>query len=177
MWTANKALAPLRKAQNRVKYYTTASDRLFMFFIYLMLWSSLILVALPILFIFASSFSSAESIAAGRVLFWPVDFNTRGYEMILRTNAILIGYRNSIMYAVLGTSINLIMTMLAAYPLSRRDFQGRNIVMVLFSITMFFSGGLIPIYLLVRSLGMLDTVAAMVIPVAMGVYNVVINRT
>ncbi len=175
METANPQSKPAKR--NRVRYYTTPGDHIFMFFIYVMLWASLVLVALPILFIFASSFSSAEAIAAGRVMLWPVEFNTRGYEMILKTSTIVIGYRNSLMYAVLGTMLNLVMTLLAAYPLSRKDFQGRNVVMVLLSITMFFNGGLIPTYLLVRGLGLLDTVGAMVIPVAMGVYNVIITRT
>lgn len=162
---------------NSVRYYTTMGDKVFMLVIYFILWSSLLLVALPIFFIIVSSFSSAESIAAGRVFLWPVDFNIRGYKILFGTKAILVGYRNSVMYTVLGTCMNIVMTMLAAYPLSRRDFQARKAVTVLFSVTMFFSGGIIPTYLLVRGLGLYDTIGAMLFPVAMGVWNVIITRT
>ncbi|NLO81701.1 MAG: carbohydrate ABC transporter permease [Clostridiales bacterium] len=148
-----------------------------MLLVNIILWSALIVVLIPIIFILASSFSSAEAIAAGRVFLWPVEFNTRGYQLIFKTSAIKFGFRNSVLYTGLGTIINIIMTMLAAYPLSRKDFQGRSFVTVLFSITMFFSGGMIPTYLLIRSLGMIDTVWAMVIPNAMAVWNVIITRT
>lgn len=165
------------KLQRGVRYYTSLSDKLYMLLVYIILLLALIVVLVPIIFIIASSFSSAEAIAAGRVYLWPVDFNLRGYKVIFQTEAIKRGFLNSVLYTVLGTTINIIMTMLAAYPLSRRDFQARSFVTVLFSITMFFSGGMIPTYLLVRQLGMIDTIWAMVIPNAMSVWNVIITRT
>ncbi|AEE97460.1 carbohydrate ABC transporter permease [Mahella australiensis] len=167
----------LSKRPNKVYYYKSFSDKIYMMLVCTILWIALIVVAIPLIFVLASSFSSAEAIAAGRVFLWPVGFNVEGYKMIFRTSAIMIGYRNSIIYTVLGTVINIIMTLLAAYPLSRKDFQARSFVTVLFSITMFFSGGMIPTYLLIKSLNMLDTMWAMVIPNAMGVWNVIITRT
>lgn len=165
------------KRTRMIRIYGGLSDGIYLSFVYLILWLFLIVVALPIIFVLASSVSSAEAIAAGRVLLWPVDFNINGYKMIFRTASIMFGYRNSFIYTTLGTAINIVMTMLVAYPLSRRDFQARSFVMVLLSITMFFNGGLIPTYLLVRGLGLLDTIWAMVLPVALGVWNVIITRT
>ena len=93
------------------------------------------------------------------------------------TEKVWIGFRNSIFYTVVGTFINIVVTMLAAYPLSRRDLKGRGVVTVIFTFTMLFSGGMIPTYLLVRDLRMINTVWAMLIPGAMSVYNVIIART
>jgi len=160
-----------------MQLYASFSDSVYLLVVRLILLFALITVAIPLIFVLASSFSSAEAIAAGRVLLWPVDFNIRGYRMILSTSAIIIGFRNALFYTIFGTAINIVMTFLAAYPLSRRDFQARNHITILFAITMFFSGGLIPTFLLIRSLGMLDTIWVMLIPVAMSVWNVIITRT
>lgn len=177
MSTNGNITKSIKMGSNRVRYYGSIGDKIYMLLVYVILWTALIVVAIPLIFVFFSSFSSAEAIAAGRVYLWPVGFNVEGYKMIFRTSAIMIGYRNSVFYTALGTAINIIMTMLAAYPLSRRDFQARSFVTVLLSITMFFNGGMIPTYLLIKGLNMLDTVWAMVIPVAMGVWNVIITRT
>ncbi len=167
----------MKTQPKKVQYYTSFGDRVYMLIVYIILWASLVVVAVPLIFVLASSFSSAEAIAAGRVFLWPVEFNIRGYKLIFKTSAIMIGYRNSIFYTLAGTAINIVMTILAAYPLSRKDFQARSFVTVLLSITMFFNGGLIPTYLLIRNLGMLDTIWAMLIPTALGVWNVIITRT
>ncbi|HHW91049.1 MAG TPA: carbohydrate ABC transporter permease, partial [Clostridiales bacterium] len=151
----------MKTQPKKVQYYTSFGDRVYMLIVYIILWASLVVVAVPLIFVLASSFSSAEAIAAGRVFLWPVEFNIRGYKLIFKTSAIMIGYRNSIFYTLAGTAINIVMTILAAYPLSRKDFQARSFVTVLLSITMFFNGGLIPTYLLIRNLGMLDTIWAM----------------
>ncbi len=161
----------------KVQLYTSLSDKTYMFIVNFILWAALVLVAIPLIFVLASSFSSAEAIASGRVFLWPVEFNIRGYKMIFKTSAIMIGYRNSVFYTVVGTFINIIMTLLIAYPLSRKDFQARSHITVLLAITMFFNGGLIPTYLLIRNLNMLDTIWAMLIPTALGVWNVIITRT
>lgn len=160
-----------------VKLYGSFADHFYLTCVHIAAWLALLLVAIPLLFVIASSFSSARAIAAGQVFLWPVQFNIEGYRLIFRTPIMLTGYRNSIIYASLGTTINVCMTMLAAYPLSRKDFQGRSFIMIYFVITMFFSGGLIPTYLLVRNLGMLNSIWAMVIPTAMGVWFVIISRT
>ena len=114
---------------------------------------------------------------AGKVFLWPVDFSLDGYKAVFRTNKVLIGYRNSAFYTVAGTAINLVMTVLAAYPLSRKDMPGRGIFMKLFAFTMLFGGGMIPNYLLIKDLHMMNTVWAMLIPGAISVYNTIVVRT
>jgi len=166
-----------RRGSMPVKTYGSPMDHIYLGAVYLVSILALLLVSIPLVFVIASSFSSAQAIAAGRVFLLPVEFNIEGYRLIFRTSVMLTGYRNSILYASVGTVINVCMTMLAAYPLSRRDFQARSFVTVFFVITMFFNGGLIPTYLLVRSLGMLNSIWAMVIPTAMGVWFVIITRT
>lgn len=113
----------------------------------------------------------------GQVWLWPKDLTWVGYQRIFQNNEILTGYLNTIAYTVVGTAINLVLTIAAAYPLARRDFMGRNYFMAMIVFTMFFSGGLVPTYLLIKSLGMLNTFWAMVIPSALSVWNILIMRT
>ena len=108
---------------------------------------------------------------------WPVNFSLLGYEVVFKTRDVWIGYANSIFYTVVGTLINIIVTMLAAYCLSRKDLPGRRIVMVAFSFTMIFNGGMIPEYLLVKELGMMNTRWALLLPCAISVYNVILARS
>lgn len=136
-----------------------------------------ILVAYPLIYVFSSSFSSASAVISGRVWLWPVDFSLDGYKAIFKTSRVLIGYRNSLFYMVAGTLINLFMTLLAAYPLSRSDMPGQGSLMMLFTFTMVFSGGMIPTYLIIRKLNILNTVWSMLLPGAINVYNMIITRT
>jgi len=99
------------------------------------------------------------------------------YKKVFSHKDIMMGYKNTIIYTMIGTAINLIMTILAAYPLSRKDFYGRGWITAIFAFTMFFSGGLIPTYLVVKNLGMIDTIWALIIPTAVSTYNIVIMRT
>jgi multiple sugar transport system permease protein/putative aldouronate transport system permease protein len=106
-----------------------------------------------------------------------VDLSLQGYQTVFQTNTVWIGFRNSILYTLFGTFINIIMTMTTAYCLSRSDMPGRNGIMLLFTFTMFFNGGMIPTYMLIRNMGMLNTPWALIIPGAIGVYNMIIART
>jgi putative aldouronate transport system permease protein len=152
-------------------------DRLFLAGIYLILTIVLLIVLYPLVYIISSSFSSPLAVSSGRVWLWPVDFSLRGYEVTLGNPQILTGYANSLFYTVFGTLISVTLTVLLAYPLSRKSFFGRNILMVFLVFTMLFSGGLIPTYLVVKNLGMLDTRWAMLIPQAIAVWQVIITRT
>lgn len=143
----------------------------------LILAGAFLLVAAPLLNVLASSFSEPGAIIRGEVAFWPVGFNTDAYEQILNSKMLLTGYRNSILYTILGTLINIVMTVMAAYPLSVRDFVGRKVITALFVFTMIFTAPLIPTYLNIQALGLLDTVWAMVLPGAISVYNLIIART
>jgi multiple sugar transport system permease protein/putative aldouronate transport system permease protein len=152
-------------------------DRAFTITNYTILFIFLLLVAYPIVYVVSASFSSPSAVTSGEVWLWPVDFTMQGYEAVFKSDRIWIGFRNSLFYAVVGTLVNVVMTILAAYPLSRNDFAGRNIIMFLFVFTMLFGGGLIPTYLVVRDTNLLNTVWAMIIPGALGVYNMIITVT
>ncbi|WP_028547286.1 carbohydrate ABC transporter permease [Paenibacillus sp. UNC451MF] len=134
-------------------------------------------VLYPLIFVLIASVSSPEMVIRGEVWLWPKGLTVVGYERIFQNKEILSGYMNTIAYTLVGTAINLVMTVAAAYPLSRKDFFGRNVFTALILFTMFFSGGMIPSYLLVKKLGMLNTFWALVIPSAVSVWNIVIMRT
>ncbi|MFC9693431.1 carbohydrate ABC transporter permease [Kribbella sp. NPDC056951] len=153
------------------------TDRIFLICVYLLLTVFLLVVLLPLLYILASSFSSPEAVSSGRVLFWPVDFSLRGYEAVFQNPQIVQGYVNSLFYTVVGTIVSVVMTIAIAYPMSRRTLVGRNVVMTAILFTMLFTGGLIPTYLVVQSAGLLDTRWALIIPQAIGVWQVIIART
>ena len=125
----------------------------------------------------AASFSSPTAVATSRVVLWPVDFSLEGYRAVFSNPYVLTGYRNTIFYTALGTTINVSITLVAAYPLSRKDLPYRGFFMFLFTFTMFFSGGLIPTYLLVNSLQMVGTIWAILLPGALSVYNMILVRT
>lgn len=152
-------------------------DRVFDMVNYGLLCIILIIFIYPLLFVLSASISDPNAVWNGQVWLLPRDISFSGYEMIFQNENIWIGYRNTVIYVIVGTIINLFVTITAAYPLSRKDFYVRNFLMRLYTFTMFFSGGMIPTYLLVKQLGMLDTIWAMVIPNAASVWNVVITRT
>jgi putative aldouronate transport system permease protein len=152
-------------------------DRLFLLGIYMLLTVVLIIVLFPLIFIISSSFSSPQAVVSGKVWLFPVDFTLEGYKAVFRNPQIVSGYSNSLFYAVAGTAVNVALTVMLAYPLARKTFYGRNFIMVLLVITMMFDGGLIPFYLVVKSLHMLDTRWAMILPGAMAVFQVIVART
>jgi len=152
-------------------------DRVFSITNYVVLFLFLLAVAYPMIYVVSASFSSPSAVTAGKVWLWPVDLSMDGYDAVFKSDRIWVGFRNSLFYASVGTLVNVVMTILAAYPLSRKDFAGRNVVMFLFVFTLLFGGGLIPTYLVVKQTGLLNTVWAMIIPGALSVYNVIITRT
>lgn len=158
-----------------IKYSRT--DKIYFIVSGVVLTLILLLVLYPLIFVLSASFSSGSAVTSGRVVLWPVDFSLDGYAAVFERSDILGAYGNTIMYTVLGTIINVSMALLTAYPLSRPDFKGRNQIMLLFTFTMFFSGGMIPTYILIKDLKMIDTIWAMIIPGAVNVYNVIITRT
>lgn len=157
-----------------VKVKETRADRVFIVAAYVLLTVFLLVVLLPLLNIVASSFSSPQAVSSGRVLFWPVDFTLRGYTEALGNPAIISGFANSIFYTVVGTLISVLGTVAIAYPLSRNNLFGRKAITGGVVFTMLFSGGVIPMYLVVQSLGLLDTRWAMLLPNAIGVWQVII---
>ncbi|MGI6653457.1 MAG: carbohydrate ABC transporter permease [Christensenellales bacterium] len=160
-----------------VKVYRTPMDHLYMVLVFSLSILFSVAILVPLIFVVAASFSSPDALMAGQVLLWPVEFNLRGYTMVLEHKMLITGFTNTLIYAGAGTVINVVLTILAAYPLSRRDLKIRNPVMFLFAFTMLFSGGMIPLYLLVRDLKLINTRWAMLLPNAMAVWNVIITRT
>ncbi len=152
-------------------------DWLFQGIVFLFLIASLVVCLYPMLFVAVASVSDPIYVNTGKVWLWPVGFMLDGYKRILNNAEIYIGYRNSIFYTVTGTLINLVVTIPAAYALSRRDMVGRNTISKLVLFTMFFSGGLIPTYNLIRMMHMRDTIWAILLPGACSTYNLIVART
>ncbi len=164
-----------KKLKQRGKIFN--QDVLFNFFVYFFLILFCALILFPIFHIVSGSFSNPIELIKGEVKLLPKGFTLNMYRKVFNDNSIWRAYSNTIFYTILGTSISVFLTSTAAYALSRRDFYGRNIFMGLFLFTMFFSGGMIPTFLIVQRLGMLNTIWAMVLPSAISTYNMIIMRT
>ena len=152
-------------------------DKLFYGICYLIIAVLTLTVLYPILYVVAASLSSASALLSGKVWLWPVDVTFVGYNAILKYKEVWIGYRNTIFYTATGTFINICMTMLCAYPLARKNLYGRKPIMMIFTFTMLFSGGMIPNYILIKNLHMLNSVWSLLLPGAMSVYNMIVART
>lgn len=135
------------------------------------------IVLLPLLFILAASFSDPDQVLHGKVFIIPKGLTIEPYRLVFKNTDIWRGYRNTIFYTVAGTFINLVMTVMAAYPLARKEMKGRRFLSLIVIFTMYFNGGIIPTYLLVRDLGMYNTVWAILIPSAISTYNLIVART
>ena len=155
----------------------SVSSKVFDFFLYSMCVVVLIAVLAPVLNIFAVSFSSYDAFARGDVGLLPVEFSTKAYETIIRDGKVLQGLKYSVIYTGLGTLVNILLTVITAYPMSRKEMPFRNAISIFFAFTMFFGGGMIPTFLLVQKLGLYDSIWAMIIPGAMQIYNMIIMRT
>ncbi|MBP3965406.1 carbohydrate ABC transporter permease [Paenibacillus lignilyticus] len=152
-------------------------DRVLLISLYLLLAAITLTVLYPLLYIFSSSLSSPDAVVSGKVWLFPVDFSFRAYKSIFQSSQLMTGYYNSFIYTIFGTLINVTFTVLMAFPLSQRTMPGRKYIMILMMVTLFFSGGLIPTYLLVKNLHMLDTRWALWLPGAFSIFQVIIART
>lgn len=152
-------------------------DKIFYFVTTLLLLLFFLVVLYPIVFVISASFSSPRAVSSGWVTLLPVEPSVEGYQTLLRNKNIGRSYLNTILYTSLGTCINVSMAMLCAYPLARDTLPGRNFFTFMFAFTMYFSGGMVPSYILVRELGMIDKLWAMIIPGALSVYNMILART
>ena len=153
------------------------ADRIFDILNMIFLTICLLVVAYPLYFIVIASVSDPTAVYAGKVILWPAKFTTEGYRRILEYQSFFTGYRNTVVYTVVGTAVNVIITIPGAYALSRRDLAGRNIIMMGITFTMIFSGGLIPTYLLVLQLKLYNTMWALILPVAVSAWNLIVART
>lgn len=161
---------------HKFKNYS-ASDKVFYIIVFMLLSFFFMTVLYPCIFVFSASISSGSAVQTGKVILFPVDFSLKGYETVFNTQKVWTGLRNSLFYTIVGTTINLVMTMTAAYCLSRKDVPGSTFIMLAFTFTMFFGGGMIPNYLLIRQLGILNTPWALLLPGAISTYNMIMART
>ena len=164
-------------AGRKRKISETRADRVFDVMNYVILTICLLLVAYPLYFVVIASISDPVDVNAGKVILYQVKATMDGYRRILEYDSFFSGYRNTLLYTGLGTLVNMLITVPAAYALSRKDLVGRNFFMMLITFTMIFSGGLMPTFLLVRGLNLLDTIWAMVLPVAVSSWNLIVART
>ena len=166
-----------RKTKTKRRIKLSRSDKVFYAIAYTIIGILGLIVLYPMLYVVAASMSSADALMSGKVWLWPVDISFEGYKAVLKSSDVWLGYANTIFYTVVGTVINVAVTLMCAYPLSRKELFGRNAITFLFSFTMIFGGGLIPNYLLIKSLGMVNTRWALILPSAMSVYNMIVART
>ena len=152
-------------------------DRILNVFLYVFLAIFLILCAYPVYFVLIASFSNATVVNSGKLMLWPEGFHLLGYKFVFSDVRILIGYKNTLIYTVGGTILGLFVSLLAGYSLSRSDLPGRKVLMALMVFTMYFGGGLIPTYITIKNMGLVDTRALMIILGSVSVYNIILIRT
>jgi len=155
----------------------TLADRVFDVFDVALMIVLLVIFAWPLWFVLIASISDPDLVTAGKVLFWPKGITFGGYEMVFEYKQIWVGYGNSLIYMIVGTLCSMVMSICLAYPMSEKTFAPRKILMAFFMFTMYFSGGLIPTYLVFKKLNMLDTRAVMVFHNMVSVYNCLIIRS
>ncbi|MGI6696417.1 MAG: carbohydrate ABC transporter permease [Candidatus Magasanikbacteria bacterium] len=163
------------KRRNRLKQ--SKGDRVFdaVSITLLLLFSAI--VAYPLIYVVSASFSSTNAVIAGQVWLWPVEPSVEAYKAVFSNASILTGYKNAFIYTVGSTVLTLIMTVLCGFSLSRKDFYGRNVFSGMILFTMLFSGGLIPTYMLIKDLGMLDTIWPLILPNAVWPWFIILART
>ena len=161
----------------KVRQKKTVADWIVDIFIVALIVLIVVAIIYPIWFVIISSVSNVDAVNTGKVTFWPVGFSLGGYARVFQDDRIWSGYMNTIIYSVVGTALNMVVTIPAAFGLSRREFKPRRVVLFLFTFTMFFAGGLIPNYLLFDSLGLIDNWLVFILPGAISVWNLIIARS
>lgn len=159
----------------KTKY--SAADRLFVIVDWMFLIVAAIIVIIPLMNVISSSLSNPTALGAGKVYLLPVGLSLEGYRVLWNDSSLMTGFLNTLLYTVSGTCLNIFLTVICAYPLSRHDLHGKNWIMMLFTFTMIFSGGMIPNYILMKNLNLLNTRWVMILPGALSVYNMIVART
>lgn len=163
----------LLKASKR----NTMGDNIFYIIVNIFMFVSLMTVVIPIMNVISNSISEPSAVLQGKVFLLPEGFSLAGYKAVFADNRIITGYGNTILYTALYTILGVVVTVLCAYPLSRPDLKGRNVLMFMVTFTMLFSGGIIPSYLLVRDLGLIDSRWSIILPGLINAYNIIVART
>lgn len=160
-----------------VKPRKVTQDIVFNAIVVLILLFLIVIMAYPIYFVLVASFSDPTYVNNGEMLLYPKGFTLLGYEKVFEESRVWIGYGNTLLYTVLGTALGVFFTMMAGFSLSRRELPFRNVIMGYFVFTMYFSGGLIPYYMVIKSLNLTNTRFLMVIISSIAVYNIIITRS
>ena len=155
----------------------SVGDIIFEIIIYIVICCIILIIAYPLIFVISASLSNPEFVMQGRVRLLPQGFTIQAYHRVFENERIWNGYINTIKYTLVGTSVNMVMTIFGAYPLSRKDFVGRKFFIMVFIFTMFFSGGMLPKYLLIQKLGLLNNFWVMIIPEAVVTWNLILMKT
>lgn len=163
--------------KRNTKIHETKVDRIFNVVVYVLIALLLLMFIYPLWFVLMASFSDPQYVNAGALLIYPRGFTTMGYKMVFSDDRIWTGYLNTIFYAGVGTVLATMVQVMAGYALSRKDLPGRSIFMLLFVFTMYFSGGLIPFYLVVKALNLVNTRFLMIVTGLASVYNIIIVRS
>ncbi len=153
------------------------SDKIFYAIVDILMLAALMMVVIPIMNVISNSISEPSAVLQGKVSIFPKGLSFGGYKAVFADNKIISGYANTILYTVSSTVLGVIVTVLCAYPLSRKDLKGRNTIMFLVTFTMLFSGGIIPNYLLIRSLHLINSRLSLILPGLVNAYNIIIART
>ena len=152
-------------------------DRTFRYIVIVIVAIMVLLCLYPLVYVISNSFSDPTSVLKQEVYLLPKGFSMGAYKLVFENHQVWTSYANTIYYTLMGTAMNLFTTLLFAYPLSRSDFSGRRFFLVMITITMFFGGGLIPLFIIINSLGLYDSLWAVLLPSAISTYNVIITRT
>ena len=161
-----------KKGSGKIK----AGDRAFDVINTLLLVFIFLIILYPLYYVLIASFSDPNLVLTGKIFLLPKGFQVESYKKVFENSEVMNGYLHTILYATVGTCINLAVTLTAGYALSRKDLRGRKIFSLFFIFTMFFSGGTVPTYMVVRNLNLLNTFWAMVLPNAMSVWNLILCR-
>lgn len=153
------------------------NDRYFKFGTYFLLILISLTILYPLYYVLIASVTDPAIVGSGKVLLFPEKLYLKGYSQALEYPPLWAGYRNTVLQTAAGTLISLVITIPAGYALSRKDLAGRRAIMFLFTFTMFFNGGLIPLYLTVRKVGIYDSIWGVILPVALSVYNLIVCRS
>lgn len=167
----------VKAGNTSIKIKLTPVDRSFYVVVDVYLAICGIIVLLPLLHVLAQSLSDPMMVIAGRVSFFPINPTLDIYSQVIKSKNIMTGFMNTLFYAGVGTCLNLFMTVICAYPLARKGLWGRKVIVFIFTFTMMFGGGMIPTYLVIKQLGLIDTRAVMILPGAITVWNMIMCRT
>lgn len=167
----------VKAGNTNIKIKLTPVDRSFYVVVDVYLTICGIIVLLPLLHVLAQSLSDPMMVIAGRVSFFPINPTLDIYSQVIKSQNIMTGFMNTLFYAGVGTCLNLFMTVICAYPLARKGLWGRKVIVFIFTFTMMFGGGMIPTYLVIKQLGLIDTRAVMILPGAITVWNMIMCRT